>query len=396
MMPTLLNHQTALYQLSRIPVNLDLNERLKMMIRQVAETMECEQVSFWLFDEKRNSITTTCIYHLSSNEFLAGKSFLNRDYPNYFNALGKNTGMIVADDAISNPSTSEFADNYLIPLGIVSMLDVPIRIGNRMLGILCLEHVGMIRHWTENEQLFARAVADLAALIFESEERKEVENKLVQSEQQIRSFAKHLNHVLEDERARIAREIHDELGQQLAGFKIGLTVLKKEGKGNTRLEEKIETMISNTNDTIQSLRRIATELRPGILDSLGLIPSIQWLAQEFKKKNGIRCTVVLDVQTERFEEKISTGLFRICQEALTNISKHAHASEVIISISQDGEFLTLRITDNGRGISSEKLVNPYSMGLLGMRERANLIEADLKIDSKLGSGTTIQLKAKIN
>lgn len=251
-------------------------------------------------------------------------------------------------------------------------------------------------------------------------EKIKAEEKLVKSESQIRNFASHINKVLEDERAHIAREIHDDIGQQLAGIKIGLALLKKKqapfnspeggklahaalplsGGDGGGLGASLDGMMRDVDDTIQSLRKIATELRPGILDSLGLIPSIRWLAREFEKKTNIKCFIETQAKEQLFEKNLSTCFFRICQESLTNISKHANASEVIIEITQNPPSggrgaLVLSVSDNGKGISSEKLDNPFSMGLLGMRERANIIGGELQITSQKNKGTTIQLKAVI-
>ncbi len=226
-------------------------------------------------------------------------------------------------------------------------------------------------------------------------QKKEAYEKLVRTEMQVRNFAQHLNHVLEEERASIAREIHDELGQQLAGIKIGLSTLKKLGYAGSGIEEKAEGMMQDVDVTIQCLRKIATALRPGILDSLGLIPSLSWLANEFEKKSNIRCIQMFNTADQMFEKNISTCFFRICQEALTNISKHAEASEVSVRVDQHANTLVLTVSDNGKGIASDKLENPFSMGLLGMRERAGIVGARLQIQSEKNKGTTIQLNINL-
>jgi signal transduction histidine kinase len=151
-------------------------------------------------------------------------------------------------------------------------------------------------------------------------------------------------------------------------------------------------MMQDVDHTIQSLRKIATELRPGILDSLGLIPSLRWLVNEFEKRSGIKCLAQFIGDNDSFEKEISTCFFRICQEALTNISKHAKATEVSVRMTREGKAVLLKISDNGKGMANEKLENPFSMGLLGMRERANLIGAQLLISSQPGKGTTVKLK----
>lgn len=222
-------------------------------------------------------------------------------------------------------------------------------------------------------------------------QQKLAEEKIVQSESRIRTFARHLNKVQEEERSHLAREIHDELGQQLVGIKIGLASLIKISS-----EETVKEMIMDVDNAIQSLRKIATELRPGILDSLGLIPSIKWLGSEFEKKTGIICEMNLNIPEQMFEKCVSTACFRICQEALTNISKHAGATIVNIEMLYDKNELLLKIEDNGKGIFSEKLENPFSMGLLGMRERASTIGGNLQISSEKNKGTKIQLTVLIN
>ncbi len=221
---------------------------------------------------------------------------------------------------------------------------------------------------------------------------KKSEEKLLISEIQIRNFAKHLNKMQEEERSSFARELHDELGQQLAGIKMGLSLITMLHDQN-KMVEKARIIMKDVDEAIQSMRRIATELRPGILDSLGLIPSLEWLGEEFQRKKGIKCTTKIKVKELRFEKNISTCFFRICQESLTNIFKHAEATEVKIEVYQIGDELTLKVTDNGKGISTDKLDNPFSMGLLGMRERASAIGANLTVSGTLG--TTIQLQVII-
>lgn len=227
-------------------------------------------------------------------------------------------------------------------------------------------------------------------------ERKEIETKLLQSELQIRNFAKYLNRVMEDQRTNLAREIHDELGQELAGIKFGISSLKKIAANNPEAETKIANVLNSVDATIQSLRKIATELRPGILDSLGLAASIEWLVKEFHKKTNIVCKTNVNVHDHPFSKDISTCFFRICQEALSNISKHAEASELAVRLLYEDEVLTLIIADNGKGIDTSKQNNPFSMGLLGMRERAHLIGGHLEIHSALGEGTLIKTFIQTN
>jgi PAS domain S-box-containing protein len=221
--------------------------------------------------------------------------------------------------------------------------------------------------------------------------RKENEEMLTRSQLEIRNFAGYLNKVLEDERSHIAREMHDEVGQQLSGIKMGLSLLVKEGALNDKLSLAATETTTLVDNAIKSMRNIATELRPGILDTLGLIPSLKWLCSEFEKKSGITCLFKSHADKDIFEKDLSTCYFRICQESLNNIFKHAGATKVNVTIEQSYEMLSLKIVDNGSGMSENSLRNPFSMGLLGMKERAYSIGGEVFVKSKLGAGTTIEI-----
>ncbi|HTL81114.1 MAG TPA: histidine kinase [Bacteroidia bacterium] len=221
-------------------------------------------------------------------------------------------------------------------------------------------------------------------------EKEEAISKLRLSEERIRNFAGHLNQVMEDERAHIAREIHDELGQQLAGIKYSLSDLCAVNP-EEKDKDKVEKIFRDIDESLQSMRKIATQLRPGILDSLGLIPSLQWLAEGFEKKTGIKCIFSLRGEERNFDKKTATAVFRICQESFTNIAKHAGACKVGVMVEDDGNRFSVVITDDGKGMSEGKLDNPFSMGLLGMQERANNIGALLEISSEKDKGTKVKL-----
>jgi signal transduction histidine kinase len=231
--------------------------------------------------------------------------------------------------------------------------------------------------------------------IIYSYERKKIIAALEASEKRARSFAKQLNNALEDERSRIAREIHDELGQQFSGLKMSLSSLKKLNGPESAREEIIDTMIGEVNVSIQSLRQIANELRPVIIDKLGLFAAIEWLVSGFERKTGIACETYITVQQIVFDKIQEINIFRICQEAITNITRHAQATKVSILIDKIGSELIIKITDNGIGIAGG-VKNSLSMGLLNMNERANFIGAKLDIASSPNNGTIIELILSIN
>ncbi len=232
--------------------------------------------------------------------------------------------------------------------------------------------------------------------IIYSLERRKIISSLEESEKRVRSFAKQLSEVVEEERARIAREIHDEFGQQLSGIKMSLSALKKGAASQIDVEPIIETIVNEVNHSIQSLRQISNELRPALLDKLGLLAAIEWLVNEFGKKTGIDSHFGANGIQPAIIKDVEINIFRICQEALTNITKHACATLVNVTISGNEDMLNVKITDNGKGINAGILRDPLSMGLLNMRERSNLIGAALHVSSSAEAGTIIELIVNTN
>jgi len=228
-------------------------------------------------------------------------------------------------------------------------------------------------------------------------ERQRAEDKLRKSLDQLRALSNYLQYVREEERTRIAREVHDELGQALTGLKLDLSWLAtKLARHREPVQEKVKTMTQHIDETIQTVRRIATELRPGILDSLGLIAALEWQANEFQSRTGIPCVVTTTVADTLWDQQFSTGVFRIFQETLTNVIRHAKATRVEVSFAEEGENLVLIVKDNGRGISEEEVANTRSIGLVGMRERARLIGGELVLQGAPGRGTTVTLRVPLN
>jgi signal transduction histidine kinase len=227
-------------------------------------------------------------------------------------------------------------------------------------------------------------------------ERKRINLALEASELRARSFAKQLNNALEEERSRIAREIHDEFGQQLSGLKMALSSLKKNPIVNNEAGPVLDAIVADVNTSIQSVRQIANELRPVLIDKLGLFAALKWLVSEFENKTGIASRTHVDKDQPGIDKALEINIFRICQEALTNVTRHAEATMVNFSVTNKNGTLLIRIIDNGKGIAPNTLQNALSMGLLNMRERATLSGAELNITSIPFTGTTIELKINLN
>jgi signal transduction histidine kinase len=231
-----------------------------------------------------------------------------------------------------------------------------------------------------------------AALTNEIKERKIAETQLRESEVQLRALAARLISIREEERARIAREIHDELGQVLTGLKMDVTWLAKRLVGaEEQLVEKAEAMCRLIDSTMHLIRRISTGLRPEILDDMGLVAAFGWQAKEFQKRMGMRCRLKLPEDQVVLDKELSTAVFRIFQEILTNIARHAKASSVDVSLSISDDLLTLEVVDDGIGISESHIRGQESLGLLGMRERAQLFGGELSIQGASGRGTTVSV-----
>jgi signal transduction histidine kinase len=213
--------------------------------------------------------------------------------------------------------------------------------------------------------------------------------RLRASEEKLRALAAREQSVREEERARIAREIHDQLGQALTGLKMDLTWLNARLPGQKTVAEKVQSMFRLIDDTIQSVRKIATLLRPEVLDQLGLAAAVGWQAREFQMRTGIRCKVSVPAEPVPAGPELSTAAFRIFQELLTNVARHAGATRVEVSMRADGGRLLLEVQDNGKGISEADLSGSKSLGLLGMRERAMAFGGSVEFSGTGGTGTRV-------
>jgi signal transduction histidine kinase len=213
---------------------------------------------------------------------------------------------------------------------------------------------------------------------------------------QLRALSASLQDVREQERTRISRELHDELGQQLTGLKLDLSWLSKRLKEGRELPpDTMEEMRRQLDDAISSVRRISTELRPLILDDLGFGEAVSWQAAEVAKRSGLEIRLKLEAAEMVCNSDLATALFRIVQESLTNCVRYAQASSVDISLVADEKDLVLTIRDDGRGFANEARQGG-GIGLVSMRERADALGGQLDIQSSPGAGTIIRMKISLN
>ncbi|MBK8478038.1 MAG: response regulator [Opitutaceae bacterium] len=227
-------------------------------------------------------------------------------------------------------------------------------------------------------------------------ERAQAEEKLRRSRDQLRALTGHLQSVREEERTRIAREVHDELGQALTGLKLDLTWLAGKLGATRGLQRKIKTMSGQIDATILAVRRIATEMRPGVLDNLGLAAAIEWQGSDFQAHTTIRCKVTINTAEFMPDREVSTACFRVFQETLTNVIRHAKATRVEAHLAQEDQSLVLTVRDNGRGITEKEIAHPRSIGLIGMKERAAQVGGEISFVGQPAGGTTVTLRLPLH
>jgi PAS domain S-box-containing protein len=223
-------------------------------------------------------------------------------------------------------------------------------------------------------------------------ERKRTEKELIQSRRRLRELASHLESAREMERTRIAREIHDELGQSLTALKMELHwCLKRLPKDDEKLLDKAKTLLKLVDANVHLVQRISSELRPGLLDNLGLSAAMEWQTGQFQDRTGISCDIICEPNEIVLDHTRSTALFRIFQETLTNIIRHADATRVEIALrAKDGD-VELTVTDNGKGITEQEISDPKSFGLMGINERVYSLGGSVVISGSKDEGTTVRV-----
>ena len=238
-------------------------------------------------------------------------------------------------------------------------------------------------------------------LLTEIGERTKSEIKLEEANEQLRALTSRIVTVREEERTALSREIHDELGSALTGVKMGLMHIKRslpENDTNKEISQIKELLVSMTNivdGTIRMVRKIITDLRPEILDEVGLSEALQWYAGEFEKRTGISIQFTVFPRKFTLDKKQTTELFRIFQEILANIAKHSGATKAIVFLKKEQTLVTLRVKDDGIGIKESDLTNKNSFGLIGIRERASLMGGHMNIKGVAGNGTTISIEVPL-
>ena len=222
--------------------------------------------------------------------------------------------------------------------------------------------------------------------------------EIARSRAELRALAARLETIREDERTRIARELHDELGQALTGLKLDLAWLERRINRHSQAElvDRCASLLSRLDGVMISTRRIITELRPSVLDQLGLADAIEWQAHDFAARTGLALDLAIDCGCDQPTDAVASAVFRMLQEALTNVAKHANATHVRVALRVEPERLFLDVSDDGRGITRDELRGAHSLGLLGLRERALALGGTVSITANPDGGTTVALRIPLN
>jgi signal transduction histidine kinase len=247
-----------------------------------------------------------------------------------------------------------------------------------------------------NDISFALEKFENEAALMETEGLlKESEARYRESSEQLRELASNLQNIREEERTYIAREIHDELGQQLTAIKLDVSWIDRKVQAGEPIKQRIGSVLSMLTDVLHSIRRISTQLRPSVLDDLGLVEALKWQVADFQQRSGIPVAIDFPEDTLQAEPGITTGLFRIFQETLTNIVRHADATAVTAILRIQGQQLVLTVSDNGKGFDAEEVKKKKTLGLLGMKERTLMLNGQYELNSTQGKGTVLTVSVPL-
>jgi signal transduction histidine kinase len=247
-----------------------------------------------------------------------------------------------------------------------------------------------------NSELEEKVKIRTSDLTAEISERKKAEDELKKITEKLRLLAKRMHIIREEESTTIAREIHDELGQALTAIKIDVAWLSKRYSNDTALVDGLFTISNTIDDTIKTVRKISTRLRPRLLDELGLIPAVEWQVKEFQARTGIKVDLFVPEDNIDLTPVVSSALFRIFQEAITNVSRHSKATNLLVEINENNRGkLKMTIRDNGTGLPEDYMNKDHSLGIIGMLERASSIGGKVELNSVPEGGTEVLVKVAL-
>ena len=316
-----------------------------------------------------------------------GADFLFRD----FNPAGERTERIRREDLIGRSVLEVFPG--VREFGLFDVFQRVWRTGVPEHFPVALYRDARVQGWREN-YVAKLPSGEIVAVYDDVTEKRRAEEEMIRSREELRRLALHLETARENERTRIAQELHDEFGQALTVIKMDLAWLAQRlAPGKAPLQDKMRSTSGLVDERIGMVQRISMDLRPGLLDDLGLVPALRWQAEDFQERMGIPVAFFSAMDAIALDQRSAAAVYRIFQEALTNVARHAAATSVTARIEPEGDGFQMTIADNGRGIPDGALTDPNSLGLIGMRERAAALRGSLEIQpGESGTGTRIVLR----
>ena len=358
-----------------------------------ADTLGVERASVWLFANQESILRCVQLYERTPRHHSSGIELAVDQYPAYFGAIRQKRTLAVTDTRL-DPRTSELAPMHR-GAGITSMLDAPIHVQGQLVGVFSYQHVGEPRVWTAEARNFAASIADLLARAFEAVERSKAEKRLQRAYAQLRTLARRVEAAKEDERRMIARELHDELGQSLTAVVLALHLVGRDARDSLHAR-RIQQTVALAESLIERVRALSLNLRPPLLEELGLMPALRGYLEGQMQQSGLRIETDFGEADVRVAPELEIGAFRIVQECLTNAVRHAGARRVCIKMIPDGDHLVIEVDDDGHGFdvgqTLERAAEGRHPGLLGMQERITLLGGQMQILSSPGNGTRMSAR----
>ncbi len=375
-------------------ISQSVEDAIRVSLERICFEMRWPIGHFYFFDEEADSLTTTKIWYLREKEKY--RMFRKKTEETLFDiGVGLPGRVLESKKPLWIKNVTEDSNfprfDEAKKIGIHSGMATPVFIGSKV--------VGVMEFFSEDSQepnlRFIEIIENIGFLLGRVIEREKANQKKEEYQKHLKQLYSKLDSVREEESKRLSREVHDELGQTLTTLKLELSLLENNLKEeNSQVRSSIKIMFDLIGNTIKTIKRIAQNLRPPILDSVSLDEIIEWQGQLFQKKTGIDFHFMSSSSGVNFSSEKSTSVYRIFQECLTNIMRHSQAKLVNVELQNGRNDLTMKIADNGIGFDKKKIDKKDSLGILGMKERAQLIGGDLHIEGKEGCGTTVTLTLK--
>jgi PAS domain S-box-containing protein len=387
--------QAILMKISRaLSQTLDLDRILQVATKEAAQALQVDRCAVALAFPEEGYAEVKSIHVKEGKPLthLLGHRLYENSFPQA-KEMFERRKLIKIPDTRRLPEKS-FAKRYFRKEGIKSAVLVPMVHGKKLVGFFVLSMIKNFRTFTGEETKLAQTIADQVAVAIENARLLELVKK---SGEDLKALAAQLITVQEDKGKKIAQELHDEVGQMLFAMKLNLDVIKKNLPADLKKLEDTENRLSDTESllaqTIDYVRNLTTDLRPSMLDDFGLVPASKWHIDNFSNRTNIKVDLKTKRLKGRFPSEIETTFYRILQEALTNVAKHAQATEVTIQLARENDSLTLSVEDNGKGFGPRGITfSKEGLGLFSIKERIKLLNGEFEISSKANKGTRLNVR----